>query len=226
MRIVKRLEDGGCTFSNLWKSEKGSRLVLYGGVQGLSCLTGRCGGFAEDLVDKKWFAVIPRPLADSGITQAEWHKRMNDLHCIQSRYARCCCPFRVIMCLFYITPLVLSGILIFFLDMCHLSCCFRWSLCDPFQITLGWWLQSFNEEVLEPHGVYAKFFTFGKMTIGPGDDEPTVGSGCQSLSTLSFALTPVEIDRFKSANALQTGLAEDANFAFWGCCPCHTDRVV
>jgi len=230
MKLVKSLEQGGCTFGPLSRSEKGTRLVLYGDVTSISCVNGRCGGFAANLESKHWFARCPQELLDRGVTQDQWRSRMDALSSLQSRTSFWCCPCRFIMYWFFWPPLVFIGIFVFILDMLHLSCCFRFSFCDPFQRSLGSWLHSFNEDVLIPKGIYAKCFSFGHtaMTDVSGADLPVESGGacCESISTLSFALTPGEIARFKCEQVLQRGFADDENFACWACCPWHIDRIV
>ena len=227
-RIVQRLEREGYSFGQLYENEKNVRLVLCGDTQGLSCLIGRCGGFAHDLSTKDWFRNVPKELEDRGVTQSEWRERMDELELIQRSTGRCCCPCRAIMCLFCIPPMFLIGVFIFLLDMCHLGCFFRWAMCDPFQRGCERWARRFNDEVLRKKNLYAKFFTFARGTV---DDDGNVSridgdGGCKSVSTLAFALSTMEILRFETEPALQKGYTDDPNFALWACCPWNTDRIV
>lgn len=192
-----------------WHSKRGVRLVFYGGQDSLPCLPGRCGGFDEKLRDQPWYNTIPPEIAKRGVDDTRWTKYMRELQGIQDGFASMCDLVRLLTCL---VPVF-------------------WCLCpmvpissmDPMQALVHNWLKKFNRDLLIPKGLYAKIFTFGKMTA---EGKESVEEDDISLSALCIAFTPEEIARFKREPVLQQGHVKSEAWEEYNCwsSSCHENR--
>jgi hypothetical protein len=158
----------------LWNPAEGVRVVLRGRSEGFQC---RSHGFDSGMPDKDWYRAAPAVLLQRGVTAAQWRLCMADLWRIHQEHMgdgemgdicallKCCC------CI----PLLLP-----------------WSaLCDRFQSSMRTWLRRFNS-MLQPHGAYAKFFTFaarGGRDFNIADD--------RSISCLTIAVSEREAARLR-----------------------------
>merc|ERR1711871_487771 len=214
-------EENDGTWGEEWWNNSASRFVIRGDAKVTpmpGCLFGRSGGFSSQgpIRDKEWAKSVPPRLASRGVTEAEWKKFVQEMEDVQAR-SKSCDPCR---CLHLITIILtsLTG------GLGWLCMCCKWSKCDVYQIALKKLLSTFNDEVFEPKGIFAKILTFG----GVNDDglSPSNAEGKVALPVLVFALTRKEKRRLLAEKVLHKAEAKkNENWECWDCAA-HQGRVI
>ena len=209
------------TWGQEWWNSSASRFVIRGDAKVgplPGCFFGRPGGFSSQgpIRDKEWANAVPPRLASRGVTPAEWETFVQGLEDAQSRSTSC----DLCRCLHCIA----ISITIFTGSFGWLLMCCGWSKCDYYQISMRNLLRTFNEEVLERKGMFAKILTFGGV-----NDEGESPPGMQdkvALPVLVFALTQKEKRRLQAERVLHKPEAKKGeNWLCWDC-PAHQGRVV
>ena len=102
--------------------------------------------------------------------------------------------------------------------------CCGWSRCDYYQISLRNLLRTFNEEVLERNGMFAKVLTFGGVN-DDGESPPEMRTKV-ALPVLVFALTQKEKRRLQAERVLHKPEAKKGeNWECWDF-PSHQGLVI
>ena len=209
------------TWGQEWWNSSASRFVIRGDAKVApmpGCLFGRSGGFSSQgpIRDKQWAKAVPPRLASRGVTPAEWETFVQGLEDAQSR-SKSCDLCRCLHC-------IAISVTVFVGSCGWLLMCCGWSRCDYYQISMRNLLRTFNEEVLERNGMYAKILTFGG--VNDEGESPPETQDRVALPVLVFALTQKEKRRLQAERVLHKPEAKKGeNWACWDC-PAHQGRVI
>merc|ERR1711871_350767 len=209
------------TWGQEWWNSSASRFVIRGDAKVApmpGCLFGRSGGFSSQgpIRDKQWAKAVPPRLASRGVTPAEWETFVQGLEDTQSR-SKSCDLCRCLHC-------IAISVTVFVGSCGWLLMCCGWSRCDYYQISMRNLLRTFNEEVLERKGLYAKIPTFGG--VNDEGESPPETQNKVALPVLVFALTQKEKRRLQAERVLHKPEAKKGeNWACWDC-PAHQGRVI